>query len=62
MQVEEREENTFLDVSSNVGENFTDYLLIVRKKDGSLRWKNSDTIWSLGATQAFQDRAREGLV
>lgn len=53
-----REEKEFLNCTSRLQEHFKDYLLIVRRNDGSLRWKHSDAIWAMGSTQAFEDVTR----
>lgn len=40
------------DASARIGENFGDYLILVRVKDGYC-WKASDETWGLGAAERF---------
>lgn len=40
------------DIASNIGERWSDYLVIVRSK-GDFMWKHSDPTWGLGAAERY---------
>lgn len=54
------EEKIFNDIASKVAEHFSDYALVVRRKDGGRMWRLSNPDWAMGMmnriTQTIQDR------
>lgn len=51
------EENVVIEkfdkLNANMGENFADYLVMVRLPNGGHAWKASDKNWALGAIKRF---------
>lgn len=50
--------NKMRDMAAKVGEHFSDYLIIVRVKDG-LNWRMSDRTFALGALNRLSVRLSE---
>lgn len=48
------EEDTFRDITSTLGEHFTDYLVIGRLNNGGMVWRASNTNWAVGAAERYQ--------
>ncbi len=51
----QRQEKMFDNISSKLGEQFSDYLVIVRLSGGSVATRASDRNWSYGAVSRFRN-------
>jgi len=58
--MEKREAERILNLSSELGEHFKDYLIVVRVKDG-LMFRMSDRSWALGAMRFIMDEMENGM-
>ena len=54
-----REDVIFDDIAAKIGEHFSDYVLIVRTKDGGVQWRGSNATWTIGAMRGRINRIEE---
>lgn len=56
----EREVARFDDLAARVGEHFSDFVIIVRRKDGNVSWRASDPMWADGACRQYSGYVQTG--
>ena len=52
-KIDEIAANKLRDIASKVGEQFDDYLIMVKPRKGEMFCKASDAIWAAGAVNSF---------
>ena len=58
-ETDEKLLETFKNDVATFSGNYLEFLVIVKRKDGNLSWKSSDTTWGVGGAKRYLDSVQE---